>query len=134
MNSTSNQSTLVLDRWTGQGTSTTIPRATIADPNGNNRFSDRFVEDASYFRFQNLQIGYTINQNSLQDFADGFVQNIRFYIAASNLFTLTNYTGLDPEVTRGFSFQKGEMPLSTGQDDGATPTPRVFQFGVRATF
>lgn len=134
MNSTSNQSTLVLDRWTGSGTSTTIPRATVTDPNGNNRFSDRFVEDASYFRFQNLQIGYTINQNTLQNFADGFIQNLRFYVAASNLFTITDYSGLDPEVTRGFSFQKGEMPLSTGQDDGATPTPRVFQFGVRATF
>lgn len=134
MNGTSNQSTAVLNRWTGQGTSNDIPRATVADPNGNNRFSDRFVEDASYFRFQNVQIGYTLGQKALQSTGNGFIRSVRFYVAASNLFTITNYTGLDPEVTRGFSFQKGEQPLATGQDDGATPTPKVFQFGARVTF
>ena len=134
MNGTANQSTAVLDRWSGQGTSTTMPRATVTDPNGNQRFSDRYVEDASYFRFQNLQVGYTISPNTLQSMGDGFIQSLRVYVAASNLFTITNYTGLDPEVTRGFSFQKGEMPLATGQDDGSTPSPRVVQFGVRLGF
>lgn len=91
MNSTANQSTRVLDRWTGQGTSNDIPRAIVSDPNGNGRFSDRFVEDASYFRFQNLQVGYTINSSKLQEMGDGFIQSIRFYVAASNLFTVHGF-------------------------------------------
>jgi len=80
-----------------------------------------------------VQIGYNIGGDRL-GFTDGFIKNLRLYVAGSNLFTITPYTGLDPEVTRGFSFQKGEMPLAVGQDDGSTPTPRVMQFGINATF
>lgn len=134
MNSPNNQSITVLDRWNGAGTSHTIPRATLADPNGNNRFSDRFVEDASYLRVQNLQVGYTMRQSALQKISNGLIQQLRFYVAASNLFTFTKYSGLDPEVTRGFSFQKGEMPLANGQDDGNIPMPRIVQFGAKAIF
>jgi len=134
MNGTINQHTDVIDRWTSEGVNTDIPRATVADPNGNNRFSDRWIENASYMRFQNMQIGYNVGGNKLSGFADGLISNLRLYIAASNLFTVTPYSGLDPEVTRGFSFQKGEMPLASGQDDGSTPSPTVFQFGANVTF
>jgi TonB-linked SusC/RagA family outer membrane protein len=134
MNSPYNQSRAVLSRWNGEGTSNTMPRATIDDPNNNNRFSDRFIEDASYLRVQNLQFGYSLRQDVLQKIGNGMIQKLRFYVGVSNLFTLTKYSGLDPEITRGFSFQKGEMPLANGQDDGNIPTPRIIQFGAKAVF
>src|SRR4051812_32705128 len=59
MSSGNNQLTLVLDRWHGEGTSNTIPRASQDDPNGNNRYSDRWIEKGDYMRIKNLQIGYT---------------------------------------------------------------------------
>ncbi|MEM9819465.1 MAG: TonB-dependent receptor [Bacteroidota bacterium] len=131
---TNNQFASVADRWTPSNPSTTMPRATVADPNANRRFSDRWVESASYLRLQNIQLGYTLSNDLVQKIGNGFFTSLRFYIAVQNLATFTSYSGLDPEVTRGFSFQKGEMPLATGQDDGFTPTPRIVQFGGRITF
>ena len=58
----SNQRTSVLNRWNGEGSSTTMPRATDSDPNSNNRYSDRWIENGAYMRIKNLQIGYTIPQ------------------------------------------------------------------------
>ncbi len=131
---TNNHFATVADRWTGQGTSNSVPRATVADPNNNRRFSDRWVEDASHLRLQNIQIGYTLNNDALQAIGNGFMSSARLYISITNLATFTSYSGLDPEVTRGFSFQKGEQPLANGQDDGFTPVPRIFQFGARVSF
>ena len=62
------------------------------------------------------------------------ISRFRIYVAAQNLMTFTKYKGFDPEVTRGQSFQKGETPLSTGQDGGTSPQPRVIQFGWQVTF
>lgn len=134
MTGTNNQFASVADRYTSSNTGASIPRATVSDPNNNNRFSDRWVEDASYLRLQNIQIGYTFNEAAVQKMGNGLFQGIRLFVSVSNLATFTKYTGLDPEVTRGFSFQKGEQPLATGQDDGFTPTPRVVQFGGRISF
>jgi len=131
---TNNQFATVADRWTPSNPSTTIPRATVSDPNANARFSDRWVESANYMRLQNVQLGYTLSNDLVQQIGNGFFTSLRFYVSVQNLLTFTSYTGLDPEVTRGFSFQTGEMPLATGQDDGFTPTPRIFQFGGRITF
>ncbi len=124
----------VLKRWTGDGTSNSIPRLTEDDPNGNNRFSDRWIEDAGFMRINNLQIGYTIPSSILENQLDGFVSRARFYFGVQNLATFTGYSGFDPEVTRSQSFQKGEFPLSTGTDDGASPQPRIWQFGWSVTF
>lgn len=129
-----NQFASVADRWTPSNPSNTIPRATSTDPNNNNRFSDRWVESANYLRLQNIQIGYTFGSKAIQGFANGFIQGLRLYVSATNLATFTKYSGLDPEVTRGFSFQKGEQPLASGQDDGFTPAPRIVQFGARVSF
>nr|WKN39684.1 TonB-dependent receptor [Tunicatimonas sp. TK19036] len=134
MNGGNNQSTRVLDRWTPENPSTIIPRATQDDPNGNNRFSDRWVEDADYLRIRNLQIGYRVPSTVLESLTEGFVSNVRVYVGAQNLATFTKYLGFDPEVTRGFSFQKGEFPLATGQDSGGSPQPRIFQLGAQVTF
>ncbi|MEM8965642.1 MAG: TonB-dependent receptor [Bacteroidota bacterium] len=134
LSGTNNQSTRVLDRWSGPNTSNEIPRATLDDLNNNNRFSDRWVEDADFLRVRNIQLGYTVPSEILEFLTNGFVNNVRVYVGAQNLFTFTNYLGFDPEVTRGFSFQKGEFPLATGQDSGGSPQPRIYQFGARVTF
>lgn len=82
------------NRWTPTNPSNTIPRAAIGDPSGNNRISDRHVENAGFLRFQNWQIGYNFKGNLLQRFGIG---NLRTYIGGSNVFVITPYTGLDPE-------------------------------------
>ncbi len=124
----------VQDRWTGPGTSNSMPRLSRTDPNANNRFSDRWVEDAGYLRIKNIQLGYTMPSKILQGLTSGFISRFRVYLGVQNLYTFTNYTGFDPEVTRGFSFQKGEFPLATGQDSGSTPQPQIWQVGWQITF
>lgn len=131
-----NFSTQVLNRWTGDGTtnSSTRPRLAPGDPNGNNRFSDRWVEDAGYLRIQNIQMGYNVSRDVLTRWTSDFVTNMRVYIGAQNLATFTKYSGYDPEVGRTQSFQKGEFTLATGQDGGASPLPRIVQLGLSLTF
>ena len=113
-----NHSVLVLDSWKGDGTSNTIPRATFND-NGSSKKSSIFVEDASYFRLKNLEVGYSLNStNALTKFGG---QNIRIYVSAQNLFTITDYTGLDPESTDIL-------------DRGTYPQSQAFLFGINVKF
>ncbi|NQU35023.1 MAG: TonB-dependent receptor [Bacteroidetes bacterium] len=86
-----NYTTAVLDAWDGKGSSNTVPRVAF-DDNGSSKVSSLFVEDASYLRLKNVEIGYTL------DNIKG-VGNIRLYISGKNLITSTDYTGLDPETT-----------------------------------
>lgn len=136
LNGQNNFSTQVLNRWTGEGTtnSSSNPRLAPGDPNGNNRFSDRWVEDAGYLRIQNISLGYTLNQEKLKNWTGDFVSNMRVYVGAQNLATFTKYSGYDPEVGRTQSFQKGDFTLATGQDGGASPLPRIIQLGLSVTF
>lgn len=110
-----NHSIEVLNSWHGAGTSNTIPRSTFND-NGSSKKSSIFVEDASYFRFKNLEIGYTI-----PSLVKAGIQNIRIYASAQNIFTVTNYTGLDPETTNLM-------------DQGTYPQSKAFLFGINARF
>ena len=83
----------VLDSWDGEGSTNTIPRVSFTD-NGSSRVSDIFVENASYLRLKNIEVGYTF------DFTESLGRgNLRVYASGQNLFTLTQYTGLDPEST-----------------------------------
>jgi hypothetical protein len=109
-----------------------MPRLTESDPNGNQRYSSRWIEDANFTRIKTMQIGYTLPASVL----DGidFISNVRAYFSVQNLATFTDYSGFDPEVGRAQSFQKGEFPLATGEDGGASPQPRVFQFGWQISF
>ncbi|MEO5592418.1 MAG: TonB-dependent receptor [Chitinophagaceae bacterium] len=105
MSGAANQWATTLNRWTPANHSSTIPRAVYGDPGGFNRISNRFVENASYLRLKNLQVGYKIPPTLLNKAK--FAQNLRIYVSAVNLFTITKYTGLDPEndvipVTRQF--------------------------------
>jgi TonB-dependent starch-binding outer membrane protein SusC len=126
--------TSTLGHWTPSNPSNTMPRVTLSDDNNNNRYSDRWIESASFMRIRNIQIGYNIPSDRLKDMTKGAISRFRVYLAAQNLMTFTKYTGFDPEVTRGFSFQKGEAPLANGQDSGSSPQPRILQFGWQVTF
>ena len=91
-----NSTTAVLGAWHGEGTSNTTPRVTFNDNGGgfgNDNGASEFVEDASYLRLKNIEIGYTFNAKKR-----GF-KNVRLFISGQNVFTQTNYTGLDPEST-----------------------------------
>ncbi len=126
-----NSGTRVLDRWTPTNTDTDVPRAVTGDPNGNARVSSRFVEDGSYMRLKNLTIGYALPQTKLEGFAKGAIRNLRFYITATNLITMTNYSGYDPEI--GIGVQQNNS-LATGVDYGQYPQPRTFIGGIQFGF
>ena len=116
----------ILNRWTGEGTSNTQPRFMFDSPNNNYRSSDLWVEDASFLRARNVQLGYTLPQKWTQKVA---VQRFRVYVQAENLFTLTKYSGCDPEVTGGNGFSS-----DLGVDRGVYPQSRTFSVGVNLNF
>ena len=95
MSGLANASANTLNRWTTENHSTTIPRAVYGDPAQANRISDRFVENAGYLRLKNVQLGYSLPKKLMDRL--GFIQSFRFYLGAVNLFTVTSYTGYDPE-------------------------------------
>jgi TonB-linked SusC/RagA family outer membrane protein len=90
-----NQTINTLNRWNGEGTSNSVPRATTTDPNDNTRVSDRYIEDGSYLRIKNVTLGYDLPVSVLE--AIGF-RRLRVYASFQNLYTFTRYTGFDPEV------------------------------------
>lgn len=91
----SNKPNSILDRWTGEGTSNSEPRVSLTDPNNNTRASDRFIEDGSYLRFKNIQIGYTLPENIMDKMK---IEKLRVYASGNNVFTFTKYSGFDPEI------------------------------------
>ncbi len=118
-----NRSTYYLDRWTGEGTSNTSPRVTTG-ANSNTLFSDFYVEDGSFVRLQNVQLGYTFTEDM---FKGSKVNSLRLYVSASNLVTLTKYTGYDPTASSG-------SPIGGGIDQGFYPNPRTFLLGLNLKF
>jgi TonB-linked SusC/RagA family outer membrane protein len=119
-----NRTTAILDRWTGEGTSDEIPRFTFLDVNNNYRVSDLYIEDGSFLRVKNIQIGYTLPASFLNRIKS---TKWRFYISAENLFTFTKYTGTDPEIGALSSFD-------IGIDRGVYPQARTFRFGTSISF
>jgi hypothetical protein len=83
--------TYALDRWTGEGTSNFVPRVTTAGTS-NRVLSDYFVEDASYFRIQSAQLGYTLNPR----FVEAGISKLRLYAGVNSIYTFTKYKGYDP--------------------------------------
>ncbi len=118
-----NQSAYVFDRWIGEGTSNTVPRVTTGQTR-NTVFSDFYVEDGSFARLRNVQIGYTL-PNTLTEKAG--ISNFRIYASALNLFTLTNYMGFDPDVGAG-------NPIFAGVDNGIYPQARTIMGGFSLNF
>jgi TonB-linked SusC/RagA family outer membrane protein len=121
-----NQTTRVLNHWTPTNTNTDIPRPVRYDPAGNNRFSNRWLEDGSYVRLKNVTLAYTIPAALSKHAA---IQNLRVYVTGQNLITWTHYLGYDPEVSAN--------PFSTtqpGVDYGVYPQSRTYTVGLNATF
>ncbi len=110
-----NQTTATLNRWTGEGTSNTMPRAVYNDPNQNARASNRYVEDGSYLRIKNVTIGYTIPMVLIKR---AHLTTARLYFSAQNLLTLTKYSGFDPEVG------------VNGIDNNIYPVTKTFCIGI----
>jgi len=113
-----NYTTAVLGAWSGEGSTNAIPRVSFTD-NGSSRVSSIYVEDASYLRLKNVELGYSFGNLFRQ--TNWGVQNLRLYVSGQNLFTSTHYTGLDPETTDQI-------------DKGTYPQSRAVLFGVNVTF
>ncbi len=119
-----NKDRALLNYWTPENTNTNIPRLAAADYNNNNRLSDRYVENGSYLRLRNIQLGYTLPAAWVQK---AMLQKVRIYISGQNLFTITGYSGIDPEVGQASS-------LSRGVDFGIYPQSRTITGGINITF
>lgn len=126
-------STSFLDRWTGEGTSNTVPRATFKGFANNSKLSSRFVEDGSYLRQKNIQLGYNVSEQVLKK---TFITKARVYLTAQNVFTITDYNGLDPELgVDGTQTQNGSRTsLDTGMDRGRYPSTRTVSLGLDINF
>ncbi|MHA6246527.1 SusC/RagA family TonB-linked outer membrane protein [Pontibacter sp. CAU 1760] len=122
MNGVFGQTDGVLNRWTPENTDTNVPRAVYGDPNNNRRTSDRWLEDGSYIRLKNLVLGYTIPTSVLERV---HLQRARLFLQTQNLFTITDYTGFDPEVN---TFSGNNVALGT--DFLVYPQARSVTFGV----
>ena len=119
----SNQSAEVVNRWISEAQpgNGVLPRLAYGDPSDNFATSDRWVEDGSYLKLKNLTLDYNVPLKN----RGGFVKGIQVFANANNLFTVTNYSGFDPEVFVSPS------PMLRGVDTGASPNPRSYIFGVK---
>ena len=111
-----------MERWTGEGTSNTEPRVTNS---GHNYIpSDRFIEDGSFVRLRNIQLGYTLPRKWLDKVR---LNTFRVYVSGTNLITWTDYTGYMPEVG-------SNSPFSSGIDDGIYPIAKTYTVGLSVSF
>jgi TonB-linked SusC/RagA family outer membrane protein len=121
----SNMPAKFLNRWTGEGSTNTMPRTTWNDANGNwSNASDLYIEDGSYLRLKNLQLGYSIPSTIINK---ANISKVRIYISGENLLTWTKYSGLDPEVG-------GRSTIDIGIDRGLYPQARAYRVGLSVTF
>jgi TonB-linked SusC/RagA family outer membrane protein len=118
-----NRTSQFLNRWTGEGSTNSFPRVTTG-ANNNILFSDFYVEDGSFIRLQNVQLGYSISQETVERWG---LDKLRVYVSASNLVTLTKYTGYDPTASTG-------QPIGGGIDYGFYPNPKTFLLGMNLKF
>lgn len=131
-------STRMLDAWTPTNTNTDIPRVVMTDPNGNSRASARWLEDGSYFKITNVELGVTLPSEMLKK---AKISNFRIYVKSQNLFTFTKYTGFDPDF--GSNGDGGRFLWDRAVDQasypvksfnnfaGGLPNPRTFLVGVQ---
>ncbi|MDD2289002.1 MAG: TonB-dependent receptor [Bacteroidales bacterium] len=113
----------MMNRWTGENSSDRIPRFSFESANENWRASDLWVEDGSYLRLKNIQLGYTLPSHLTRKI---FIANLRVYVAGENILTFTNYSGFDPEIASGGT--------SLGIDRGVYPQSKVYTLGISLTF
>ncbi len=120
-----NQLDSVLDYWTPSNPDATHPRYTI-NQTPNIFISDRYIEDGSYLRIQNVRLGYAFPSKLLDK---TFLSSVNVYGSIQNLYTFTNYSGYDPDIG-----SLGQSPILAGIDNGRYPLPRTFTFGLDVSF
>lgn len=125
-----NKSERILNAWNPQNTGTDLARTSLNDLNNNIRPSSYYVRDGSYFRLKTFQIGYTFLEKHAEKIK---ASNIRLYFEAYNLFTITNYDGLDPEVGNQ-NYNSDDRNLDIGVDRGIYPASRTFTIGLNLNF
>ncbi len=119
MSAAYNQAASTAHRWHGEGTSYSMPRAVWADPNGNNRISDRWVENGAYLRLKNITLAYNLPDSWLKKIS---FESARILVSCETVATITGYKGLDPEV--GID----------GIDYSSFPPSRIFNVGLSVNF
>ena len=123
MNSAHNFLSTTLNAWTPTNTNTKVPRAIYGDPNDNTRESTRFLENGDFVRLRQIQVGYTLPKAWVKQV---YCDRIRFYVSAENLFTITGYSGANPEFSMGV--------LNSGIDRFTYPFSRSYTVGAQVTF
>jgi TonB-linked SusC/RagA family outer membrane protein len=121
------------ERWRGEGTSNIMPRVSWLGSTNNKTPSSRFLEDGSYVRLKNLQIGYTIPHKIVDKW---HMKGLRIYATGQNLLTFTKYTGLDPEqhTSDNLNNETYRGDVAAGIDWGTYPSARSYVFGVNLNF
>ncbi|RUT79694.1 SusC/RagA family TonB-linked outer membrane protein [Ancylomarina longa] len=120
-----------LNAWTPTNTNTNMPRAVLGDPNGNTDESTRFLENGSYLKLRNIQLGYNLPKSLCEKLK---MNKLRLYVSGQNLFTITDYSGIDPEVA-GMINSSGQVDaLSQGVDRTIYPMTKSYVFGLQVTF
>ena len=114
-----NQTTAMTNRWRTDGQQTDMPRISYADPMGNSRFSDRWIEDGSYLRLKTVHLNYQVPVNL------SWLQGLSVWAEANNLVTITRYLGNDPEAS------VANAVLYQGIDAGNVALGRTFTLGMR---
>ncbi len=124
---------MLYDSWTPDHTGALLPKLDVNDSYSNKYATDYFVEDASYVRLKNLQLGYTLPQSMLNKIK---VRKLRIYVQAQNLFTITNFSGLDPDSSLQSYVEDDDSiaDLSMGVVNNITPTPKQFLVGINLGF
>ena len=117
-----------MDRWTPSNPNSNQPRVTATDTNGNDQFSSRYVEDASYLRARNMELGYSLPKTFIGRYQ---VNGARVFVSVDNVFTITKYTGYDPEISTVASYNN---PLAYGVDYGNYPQARTYRLGFNVQF
>jgi TonB-linked SusC/RagA family outer membrane protein len=126
MFSVKNGSLATLDRWQNPGDITRMPRAVFGDPNDNSRISDRFIEDGSFLRIRNITVSYNLPASITEKIK---IQGLSIYASGQNIWTLSSYSGYDPEVNRD-----GGSAISQGIDYGTYPQARIITGGIKLDF
>jgi TonB-linked SusC/RagA family outer membrane protein len=127
--SAANYQTRYLDAWTSTKTDASLPRIVNGDPNGNySKFTDLYLEDGTYFKFRTIQLGYSLPKKFIGNWG---IQRFRVYVMAENLFTISDYSGFDPEI--GVSPDAGGG-AQFGIDRGVYVQPKSFIFGLQLGF
>ncbi|MBS7566664.1 TonB-dependent receptor [Mucilaginibacter sp. Bleaf8] len=121
-----NQTADAANFWTPANSSSNIPAPRAGIDNPNLVMSDRFLESASFLRLQNARVGYTLPSRWAKYAA---LRTLKVYVSGQNLFVITKYKGLDPEVG-----SLNQNPTLSNIDLGRYPNPRIFTFGVNASF